>query len=85
MPGEAVPAGDEKRGRKRPREPPLEGGKEEMVLSAQAEERQDCDHDHDQTDDVDDGIHGGNSSLLKTYPLWSIRRGFDVGGRHRRL
>jgi hypothetical protein len=27
------------------------------MASAQAEERQHGDHDHDQTDDVDDGIH----------------------------
>jgi hypothetical protein len=29
-----------------------------MVFSAQAEEREHGDHDYDQTDDVDDGIHG---------------------------
>jgi len=31
----------------------------EQGASAKAEERQNRNHDNDQTDDVDDGIHGG--------------------------
>ena len=27
------------------------------VQSAEPEERQDCHHDHDQTDQIDDGVH----------------------------
>jgi hypothetical protein len=44
-----------------PVEPLQEGGKEEAAISAQAEERKHGNDDHDQTDDIDDGIHGGNS------------------------
>jgi hypothetical protein len=35
---------------------------EDGGCSAKAEEREHGDHDYDQTDDVDDGIHGEDSS-----------------------
>ncbi len=68
MPGSPVPNEPRKSGAANG---PAIGGE---VGSAQAEERKYGDDDHDQTDDVDDGIHGASSSSLSENPVSPHRR-----------